>query len=164
MWLPMGAKLKIMNSVIDDLDELMQNYVYHRDLSNSPFAGVGYKDENGKQVYEQGHSHVLVNPLTLKTNIIDLDGKSTIYTERESKDLKEQCIRELLVLVFEYLFALQLYDYVPTEDIAEYDYLKKVMKHYGFQADDLHTFTRYIFDHSNDLDDVRKVLSYVKAK
>ena len=164
MWLPMSAKLKIINSVIDDLDELMQNYVYHRDLSNSPYAGVGYKDENGNQVYEKGHSHVLVNPITLNTNIIDLDGKSTIYTERENKSLKEQCVRELLVLVFEYLFAVQLYDYAPTEDEAEYDYLKRVMKAYGFPADDLHAFTNYIFEHSNDLDDVRKVLSFVKTK
>jgi hypothetical protein len=98
MWLPMSAKIKIINSVIDDLDELMQNHVYHRDLSNSPFAGVSYINENGEYIYENGHSHVLVNPLSLKTNIIDLDGKSTIYTERDNNTLKEQCIRELLVI------------------------------------------------------------------
>ena len=33
MWLPMKAKIKIINSVIDDLEELMNNHVYHKDFS-----------------------------------------------------------------------------------------------------------------------------------
>ena len=164
MWLPMNAKLKIINSVIDDLEELMNNYVYHRDLSNSPFASVGYKDENGNNIIEKGHSHVLVNPITLNTHIIDLDGKSTIYTERENKELKEQCIKELLVLIFEYVFALQLYDYYPTEEFAEYDYLINVMKYFNYKAYELPDFVNFVFENCHDLDDVKKILSPIKKK
>ena len=164
MWLPMSAKIKIINSVIDDLDELMQNHVYHRDLSNSPFAGVGYINEDGKYIYENGHSHVLVNPLSLKTNIIDLDGKSTIYTERDNNALKEQCIRELLVLLFEYVFAIKLNDYLPTEDVAEYDYLVHVMEMNGFEPYDLEDFTDYVFSNCHELDDVRKIVKSIKTK
>ena len=164
MWLPMSAKLKIINNVMDDLEELMNNYVYHRDLSNSPYATVGYKDENGKYVSENGHSHVLVNPITLNTHIIDLDGKSTIYTERENNDLKESCIRELLVLIFEYVFAVQLYDYCPTEEVAEYDYLIKVMDYFKYESFELPEFVEYVFANCHNLDDVKKVLAPIKAK
>ena len=164
MWLPMGAKIKIINSVIDDLEELMNNHVYHRDLSNSPYAGVGYINEDGEHVYETGHSHVLVNPLTLKTNIIDLDGKSTIYTERDNNALKEQCIRELLVLLFEYVFAIKLIDYIPTEESAEYSYLVNVMQMYGFSQYNLEDFTDYVFSNCHELDDVRKLVKSIKEK
>ena len=145
MWLPMNMKIKIINSVIDDLDELIQNHVYHRDLSNSPYAGVGYIDENGKHVYETGHSHVLVNPVTLKTNIIDLDGKSTIYTERENESLKNDAIRELLVLVMEYLLLVNLVDYVPNDYEAEYPHLLKIMEESGYDKFDIEDFTRDVF-------------------
>ena len=164
MWLPMSAKIKIINSVIDDLDELMQNYVYHRDLSNSPYAGVGYIDENGKHVYETGHSHVLVNPITLKTNIIDLDGKSTIYTERENQSLKNDAIRELLVLVMEYLLLVNLVDYVPNDYESDYPYLLKVMEEKGYDKFDIEDFVRDIFAETKTLDDVRSLVKTIGTK
>lgn len=162
MWLPMKAKIKIINSVIDDLEELMNNHVYHKDLSNSPYANVGYIDENGKQINEPGHSHVLVNPITLKTNIIDLDGKSTIYTERDDDNLKEACIRELLVLVLEYVFAVQLYDYSAVEAEAEYNYLVNSMKYQGFSKDQLDEYVYYVFNNCHELDDVRKLVKTIE--
>ena len=163
-WLPMNMKIKIINSVIDDLDELMQNHVYHRDLSNSPYAGVGYIDENGEYVYETGHSHVLVNPLTLKTNIIDLDGKSTIYTERENEALKNDAIRELLVLVMEYLLLVNLVDYTPTDYESDYPYLINMMEQYGYDRFDIEDFTRDVFAETKTLDDVRSLVKKIGTK
>jgi len=164
MWLPMNMKIKIINSVIDDLEELINHYVYHRDISNSPYASVGYIDEDGKSVHETGHSHVLVNPITLKTNIIDLDGKSTIYTERENEQLKQDSIRELLVLVIEYLLSVSLVDYVPNEYDTDYVYLNKIMEQYGYDKYDVDDFVYNLFNTTKNIEDVRNLVKKISTK
>ena len=74
MGLPQNIKRKIMTEVLLDIEELLDNNIYPVDLANSPYANTFS--------FEKGHSHILVNPITFSTHIIDLDGKSTIYTEK----------------------------------------------------------------------------------
>lgn len=163
-WLPLKARVYIIENVIDQLEELMNNFIYHRDLSNSPYADVVYKNQNGEYVRDKGHSHVLVNPVTLQTNIIDLDGKSTIYTEHEDIELAKQSIKELLVLVFEYLLYIDLVDYSPVSYEDDYSYLINLLERKGYESDQIDEFTEDSFTSIETIDNVRKLVKEINTK
>lgn len=103
--MPMSYKLSIIKNAIDNIEELLNNNVYHIDLNNSPFVKNPIMIDD-KVNFEYGHSHILVDPLTKKTNIIDLDGKSTIYTERDNEALLRKCLEGLCILLCEFLYKV----------------------------------------------------------
>lgn len=103
--LPLTLKKKIYLNVLKAEAELLQNYIYHIDLSNSPYAKKMTILPN-KEIITTGHSHVLVNPITLDTNFIDLDGKSTIYTEKENVKLRKLSLSSLSILTLEFLLKI----------------------------------------------------------
>lgn len=103
--MPMSYKLSIIKNALENIQELLDNNVYHVDLNNSPFVKNGVMID-GKLNFEYGHSHILVDPITKKANIIDLDGKSTIYTERENEELYNKCLSGLCVLLTEFLYKV----------------------------------------------------------
>jgi hypothetical protein len=119
MGLPLNTRKKIYLNILKENAELLKNNIYHCDLSNSPFVEkqVILPD---KSILTKGHSHVLVNPLTLKTNFIDLDGKSTVYTERENKKYTRQNAYELNILALEFLLKIDYEEY--REDTTELYY------------------------------------------
>ncbi|MBR3162229.1 MAG: hypothetical protein IKF19_05815 [Bacilli bacterium] len=115
--MPTKYKRKIIKSLILDIEELLYNYIYHIDIDNSPYSVSLFMDENGNIRIKKGHSNVLVNKITGKTNIIDLDGKSTIYMERYNYNLEQKCLIGLTRLIIEFLFK------IDTDEIKEIDEL-----------------------------------------
>lgn len=103
--LPLNMRKRIYLNVLKAEAELLKNNIYHVDLSNSPYAKKRVILPN-KEIITTGHSHVLVNPVTLGTNFIDLEGKSTIYTEKENEQFKKQSLGDLSILTLEFLLQL----------------------------------------------------------
>lgn len=103
---PLSYKKKVMHAILDAVEELLTNNVYHTDLDNSPYATVSYSSSD-KTVKSYGHSHVLLNPFTLKVNIIDLDGKSATYTDYYDEQLEKMSLQSLTRLMFEFLYGVE---------------------------------------------------------
>lgn len=103
--LPLNARKKIYLNMLKAEAELLKNNVYHIDLSNSPYAKKNIILPN-KKIITTGHSHVLVNPLTLNTQFIDLEGKSTVYTEKDNETFKKQSLSDLSILTLEFLLKV----------------------------------------------------------
>ena len=107
---PFAYKKKIALAIIDAVKELLDNNIYHVDLSNSPLTETRYMQ--GTELNKShGHSHVLLNPFTMKINIIDLDGKSAIYTDYVNKALEESSLADLTTLLIEFLYGLDPVEY-----------------------------------------------------
>lgn len=147
-----GNKVKIIENVLLDVEELLNNHIYHVDLSNSPYTLVSYQDNDGTFKTIKGHSHVFVEPFTLKTNIIDLDGKSTIYQERYNKDLELRCLQGLRALIGEYYF-----DYNDNEllDDTAIPYIYDDLKKQGISHN---VASKFAEGDIKSTDDLRKVL------
>ena len=115
--LPTKLKHKIIKSLIIDLEELLKNNVYHTDLENSPYSIAGYIDGNGESQAIYGHSHVLVDIRNLKTNIIDLDGKTTVYLERYDEKYEQKTLQSLCTLLIEFLYKIDTDEVRETDEI-----------------------------------------------
>ena len=147
--IPLSIRLKIFSNILKAEEELLNNYIYHIDLSNSPYAKKEIILPNGKTTIT-GHSHVLVNPITLKTNFIDLDGKSTIYTEKENNTLKYTSLNDLTILALEFLLQLDYEEYkddpermyAPLRElITDYELVEKLI-YQEESLDDLKTLVK----------------------
>lgn len=115
--LPFSLKKKIMKKVLRNVKELMDNYIYHLDLANSPYSRSLLMDQNGK-IENVGHSHVLINPITLQPRLIDLDGKSTVYTDYYSEDLEKKTLASFNELMLEFLLSIDLDQYESDDEIS----------------------------------------------
>lgn len=115
MGLPLNARKKLFLKVLKANAELLKHNIYHRDLSNSPYA-TKYVELPDDSIISCGHSHVLYNPLTDKMNLIDLEGKSTVYTERLEDKYLMQNASDLNALALEFLFKT---DYEEHKDNLE---------------------------------------------
>lgn len=113
-FLSMSQKKKILSLIIDRVEELMSYYVYHLDICNCPSDRV------------LSHSNVLISLLGVP-EIIDLDGKSTIYRESEDKVLLNKCLMGLNVLVLEFLYGIDIATEMLDDDLimVERTLLKK---------------------------------------
>ncbi len=118
--LPLKYRKKIYLNILKCEAELLKNNIYHCDLSNSPYTDVLISLPDGHTI-TKGHSHIIVNPFNLQTHFIDLDGKSTIYTEQNNEKLKQKSLEELAKLTTEFLLKVNLDDYkeYPEEMIPE---------------------------------------------
>lgn len=122
--MPIKYKYEIIKNLLLDIEELLENNIYHIDLGNSPYATIlNYRGLDGNKKPMYGHSHVLVNPFSKKTNIIDLDGKSTIYMEQYNKAREQRCIYSLSLLLLEFLFKIDTKE-LPQEDEQYYELLE----------------------------------------
>ena len=115
--LPLVLKKKITKRVLYNVKELMDNYIYHIDLANSPFTKDNYFYNELGKLENVGHSHVLVNPITLKPQLIDLDGKSTIYTDSYSQKFEKLSMASFNSLMIEFLLGINLDEYKDEEDL-----------------------------------------------
>ena len=143
--MPIKYKKKIIKNLLLDIEELLENYIYHTDLANSPYSVGLFMDETNNVKAKKGHSHVLVNPVNLKTNIIDLDGKSTAYTEKYSYQLEQKCLNNLTRLITEFLFKLD------TDEIKEIDELEFELLKLGLQQNIAYKFSNHRFESINEL-------------
>lgn len=103
--LPLSLRKKIYLNILKEEAELLKNNIYHLDLSNSPYVKKTFILPND-EIVTTGHSHILVNPITLGTNFIDLEGKSTVYTETKNDKLENQSLSELCILTLEFLLQI----------------------------------------------------------
>lgn len=117
MGLPLNYRLAIMKEIMLSFKELLDNCIYHIDLNNSPFS-KRLLINNNKTIYV-GHSHVLVNPFTKATNIIDLEGTSTVYTTIESEYKSELAMYSLTQLILEFILHLDMDEFCEDEDRYE---------------------------------------------
>lgn len=147
--MPLKYKYQIIKSLLLDVDELLKNNVYHVDLSNSPYSTkCCTRDKDGNVIAIKGHSHVLVNPLTKKTNIIDLDGKSTIYTEKYSEKFEKACIDNICTLLVEFLYN------VDTDDITDDEIYYELL---GKDIDET-IANKLAYENFHNIDEMKKVL------
>ena len=96
-------KMMIVRKLINYVEELTDHNIYHLDLNN--------KDE-----LHLGQSNVLFSFLG-SVQIIDLDGKSTVYTDNFNHNFYQLSLQSLLNLIIDLLFD---FDYAG-EDIMEAD-------------------------------------------
>lgn len=122
--LPLNVKKKIYLNVLKAEAELLKNNVYHVDLSNSPYAKKTVILPN-QTITTSGHSHILVNPFNLDCHLIDLEGKSTIYTENKNELFTYQSLRDLTILTLEFLLKLDWDELGNYPDELEDELLKK---------------------------------------
>lgn len=116
--LPMSYKKKIMKKVLENISELFDNCIYHIEMFNKPHSKNALLVHKDGFMEEVGHSHVLVNPITLTPKIIDLDGKSTRYTTKPNKDLEKLSMEGICMLMIEFLLAVDLDEYNEVSDLA----------------------------------------------
>lgn len=122
MFLPLEKRKSLFLKILKANRELLENNIYHRDLANSPYVKKDIILPN-KTIVKSGHSHILVNPLNKDINIIDLDGKSTVYTEKHNEKYLLQNALNLNILALEFLFKLDYEEYKENlEDLyPEFD-------------------------------------------
>lgn len=104
MFLPKEIKRKILLSIIDSVEELLSCNIYHLDIAN-------YADDRRMST----HSNILVSVLG-KPQLIDIDGKSAFYLEKENSILAFKCLRGLTVLILKYYYDIDVYDEMLDED------------------------------------------------
>ena len=102
--LPKKTKLQILSKLLVKVKELTDNNIYHCDLCN-------YKTD------EYTHSNVLINPLTLNTEIIDVDGKSTVYSKTYNDILYNRTYLNFNLLTIKYLYDIDFSKELSNEDI-----------------------------------------------
>lgn len=119
MGLPFNARKKLYLRVLKANAELLKHNIYHRDLSNSPYA-TKYVKLPDDSIISCGHSHILYNPLADQMNLIDLEGKSTVYTERLEDKYLAQNAADLNALALEFLFKTDYEEHKENlEELAE---------------------------------------------
>ena len=126
--MPFSYRKKVALAVIDAVKELLDNSIYHEDLSNSPFTQAAYTDEEHQN--STGHSHILLNPFTMKINIIDMEGKSTIYTDYLDEEHLDISLSNLSQLLFEFLYQVDKEEYNLDDDREDnYNVKRELLKH-----------------------------------
>ena len=110
--LPFKEKMRVLRELLDELDELYKNYIYHIDLSVKPITK--FREAN-----------VLVN-ISLHPHpvIIDVDGKSAVYTERENLYYYHESVKSYMSLVKQILFDID----VEEIDDDDLDYLRSKLE------------------------------------
>ena len=127
---PFKLRKKIALEVIAAVKELLENNIYHEDLGNSPFSETP-SPTHGEYNPSYGHSHILLNPFTMKINIIDLEGKSAIYTNYIDKAEEEISLTNLTTLLFEFLYQVdeREYDLDGYANEENYYVQRELVKH-----------------------------------
>lgn len=105
--LPFSLKRQITLEILKIVRELIENNIYHVDLDNSPYSSKSvFIHSNGTKELV-GHSHILVD-YRLHPHLIDLEGKSTIYTQRKDELYEHECLFRLMNLIFDFLFDIDI--------------------------------------------------------
>jgi hypothetical protein len=156
--LPLRFKKKIMKRVLENVSELFDNCIYHVELFNKPHSKDSiYVREDGK-MEQVGHSHVLVSPITLEPHIIDLEGKSTLYTSAPSEYYEQLSMQGVCMLMIEFLLGIDLDEY--KEDNED---LVWILQQIGVKAEYIDKISKFELniEEANDfidsLDDIKRL-------
>lgn len=102
-FLPEEQRRKLLLLVIDRVEELVQHYIYPLDISNSPLRD------------KLSHSNILVSLLGIP-QLIDMDGKSTIYREQENFYLLQSVYEGLNCLLLEFLYHIDVFHEIYIDE------------------------------------------------
>lgn len=109
----------VLRRLLNNVKELNDNFIYHFDLTNRP-DGVGSDDYS--------HSNILISR-GFDVNIIDLDGRSTIYTDKRDLSYESIVYSSLLSLIIELITDYDIPNDMTPEDKRFYE--RELLKH-GF--------------------------------
>lgn len=112
--LPKKIKIKLLRQLVLNVKELIEYNIYHVDLANKKVPGV--------------HKGNVLISLTGDIQLIDLDGKSTIYTHRFDPQFYQLTIESLVALITDLLFELDL----EEEFFEDIMYITNKLKAFGF--------------------------------
>lgn len=129
---PTTIQIRVLKELLLAVEELLKNYIYHIDLSLKPERN--YKEAN-----------VLISlGLNPHPAIIDIDGKSAIYTETENKYYYYKSLLSFKALIMGILFEID----IDNLEELDYDYLENKLKQLGINP----YFIEPIIDPSVNLD------------
>lgn len=114
---PLNIQLKVLRELLISEEELLDNYIYHVDLSLKT-----------DQQYKKANVLLSCYPF-LYPNIIDIDGKSAVYTESYNSTYYQKSLRTYKNLVTEILFDI---DSEKIDD-ADYEYLNDKLSNLGIK-------------------------------
>lgn len=142
MILPRKTKIKVLKELLSKVKELTDNFVYPTDMANSPFVGK--------------HSNVLIN-IKLEPKIIDLDGISTSYREKEDKNLLRYTLSSMNLLYLELLLGFDLFE--DLEDINT-KYIEELLKQINIDEESAHRLSEF----EGNYDDLNKLILSISKK
>lgn len=102
------TQIKVLKELLLAVEELVNNYVYHIDLGFQP-----------KTNYKKANVLISCTP-SLHPNIIDIDGKSAIYTENYNEYYYYKSLATYKNLVMQILFDIDIINITKLD----FDYLK----------------------------------------
>jgi hypothetical protein len=149
---PFAYRKKVALAIIEAVKELLDNNIYHEDLSNSPYTLGAYTDETHPK--SKGHSHVLLNPFTMKINIIDLEGKSTVYADYLDKEHEGISLSNLSELLFEFLYQVDKEEYDIDNDLDENYSIVQELKNHGIDDEQAREIAKAGFRSIEEAQDV----------
>ncbi len=131
---PLEYRKAIIQEVLISVRELLENNIYPYDIHNSKFAKDAVITKGDGTIEEVGHSHILVNPFTLKTRIIDLYGSSAAYTTHYNENFEKEVFMSLCILLIEFLLQIdpsEIRDYESEiETVAYYLEVARIKSEY----------------------------------
>jgi len=95
-------RLLIFKKILERIKELTEHNIYHLDICQKPTE-------------ESKNTNILLRFLW-QPEVVDLEGKSTTYTEFDSEYLREKVELGLNILFFELLAKDELEDFLETEE------------------------------------------------
>lgn len=122
-------KCVILRRLLNNVKELNDNFIYHFDLTNKP---------NGFGSGDHSHSNILISR-GFDVNIIDLDGRSTIYTNEYNPSYENIVYSSLLSLIIELITDFDIPDDMEYEDKKFYE---RELSSYGFGEEVISSFLR----------------------
>lgn len=111
-------RVLILRRLLDNISELINNNIYHFDLTNCP---------DNSRSNNLSHSNILISR-GFNVNIIDLDGRSTIYTTSNNDCYSALVYNGLLSLIIELICDIEVSDDIMAEDIR---YYRRILSSYG---------------------------------
>ena len=138
------TRLQICKKLIERVKELIANNIYPVDLCQ----------KGEKSLYDKSIVNVLLdwrnNPI-----IIDLEGKSTIYTEAYDERLEEIAVGTLATLVLEILSREDIQEDLVDENYYE---VERYLKELGLTYEQYESF----IDNTLKMDDLEAILSNIE--
>jgi hypothetical protein len=128
--LPRKKQISIIKQLLSAVKELCDNNIYPQDLAT--------KEIDGKP-----HTNILIK-LNGKPEIIDLDGKSTIYSRERNESLEYSTYVSLTALISEILYDI---DTKEDRDYVDTEYEINKLTNYGMPYDLAESMLRYECDY-----------------
>jgi hypothetical protein len=140
---PEKLRLKKLRTVLEKLKELCDNNIYPIDYANQ-FDGP------------HPHSNIIIN---IKGNVefIDLEGKSTMYTQDYSERYESTAYAEFYYLFLDIMYGEKISDNMTEED---FEYMEEYLKERGFNED----YIKYLRNSDNLNYEISKNLLYAYKK